>query len=258
MDGDEWWAERRLITRELLDKNDPKAAYEVASRHGAESPAQQIEAEFHSGWIALRFLNDPAAASRHFATIAQTGSTPISTSRVAYWQGRAAEAGGQHEEAEKFYALAAEKPTTYYGQLATSKLAQPVALRQVEPLLADERAAFEARTPVRALKLLAQTAEPELLLGLYNDLAQTLDNPGELDALASIAAGQQNPRAVLLVGKVASQRGFPPRPSRLSPRGHPRFLPRGRRGRARDGLCDRPPGKRLQPPRRLDAPERAA
>ena len=209
VDGDEWWAERRLITRELLDRNDPKAAYEVASRHGAESPAQQIEAEFHSGWIALRFLNDPASASRHFATIAQTGSTPISKSRVAYWQGRAAEAGGQHEEAEKFFALAAETPTTFYGQLATSKLAQPVALRQVEPLPATERAAFQARMPVRALKLLAQTAEPELLLGLYNDLAQTLDNPGELDALASLAAGQQNPRAVLLVGKVASQRGFP-------------------------------------------------
>jgi soluble lytic murein transglycosylase len=209
VDGDEWWAERRLITRELLDRNDPKTAYEVASRHGAESPSQQIEAEFHSGWIALRFLNDPAAASRHFATIAQTGSTPISKSRVAYWQGRAAEAEGQREEAEKFYALAAETPTTYYGQLATSKLAQPVALRKVEPLLPDERASFEARMPVRALMLLAQTGEAELLLGLYNDLAQTLDSQGQLDALASLAAGQQNPRAVLLVGKVASQRGFP-------------------------------------------------
>ena len=48
-----------------------------------------------------------------------------------------------------------------------------------------------------------------MLLGLYSDLAQTLDSPGELDALASLAAEQQNPRAVLLVGKVASQRGFP-------------------------------------------------
>ncbi|KAB0265846.1 lytic transglycosylase domain-containing protein [Microvirga brassicacearum] len=209
VDGDEWWAERRLITRELLDRNDPKTAYAVASHHGAESPAQQIEAEFHSGWIALRFLNDPTAAARHFAAIATTGSTPISTARVAYWQGRAAEAAGQREEADKFYALAAGKPTTYYGQLATSKLAQPVALRQVEPLLAEDRAVFEERTPIRALKLLSQTSEPELLLGLYNDLAQTLDDPRQLDALASIAAAQQNPRAVLLVGKVASQRGFP-------------------------------------------------
>ena len=61
VDGDEWWAERRLITRELLDQGDAAtAAYEVASHHGAETPAQQIEAEFHAGWIALRFLDDAA------------------------------------------------------------------------------------------------------------------------------------------------------------------------------------------------------
>ena len=87
VDGDEWWAEQRLITRALLDKGDAKTAYEVASHHAAESPAQQIEAEFHAGWIALRFLNDPATAAHHFATVAKTASTPISISRVAYWQG---------------------------------------------------------------------------------------------------------------------------------------------------------------------------
>ncbi|WP_210485873.1 lytic transglycosylase domain-containing protein [Microvirga antarctica] len=209
VDGDEWWAERRLVARALLDKNDPKTAYEVASRHGAESPAQQIEAEFHAGWIALRFLSDPETAARHFATVARTGSTPISVARVAYWQGRAAETAGQHDEAEAFFAQAAERPTTYYGQLAIAKLTKPVALRQVEPLLVDDRSAFEQRTPIRALKILGQAGEAELSLSLYTDLAQTLDNPGQLDALASIAAAQQNPRAVLLVGKIASQRGFP-------------------------------------------------
>ena len=117
VDGDEWWAERRLITRELLDKGDPKTAYEVASQHGAESPAQQIEAEFHAGWIALRFLNDPAAAVPHFATVARTGSTPISISRVAYWQGRAAEAAGRGAGRQDLLRRAADKPTTYYGQL---------------------------------------------------------------------------------------------------------------------------------------------
>ncbi|MDF2689647.1 MAG: lytic transglycosylase, partial [Microvirga sp.] len=62
VDGDEWWAEQRRITRDLLDKGDAKTAYEVASHHTAESPVQQIEAEFHAGWIALRFLNEPSKA----------------------------------------------------------------------------------------------------------------------------------------------------------------------------------------------------
>lgn len=209
VDGDEWWAEQRRIARELLDKNDAKTAYEVASHHAAESPAQQIEAEFHAGWIALRFLNDPATAAKHFATVAQTASTPISLARIAYWQARAADAAGSAADAKLFYARAAGHPTTYYGQLAREKLGEGVSLRSVEPLKAEERKAFEALIPVRALNLLQQSGETELAIGLYSDLAQTLNDPGQLDALAALATSQQNPRAVLAIGKISLQRGFP-------------------------------------------------
>ena len=209
VDGDEWWAEQRLITRELLDKGDPRTAYEVASHHAAESPAQQIEAEFHAGWIALRFLNEPTTAAKHFATVSQTASTPISLSRVAYWQARAAEAAGAAEDAKLFYTRAASHPTTYYGQLARQKLGESVSLRSVEPLKEEERKAFEALIPVRAVSLLHQAGETELAIGLYGDLAQSLNDPGQLDALAALATTQQNPRAVLAVGKIALQRGFP-------------------------------------------------
>ena len=209
VDGDEWWAEQRRVTRELLDKGDAQTAYDVASHHAAQSPAQQIEAEFHSGWIALRFLNDPAKAAKHFAAVSETASTPISLARVAYWQARAAEAAGASEDAKLFYARAADHPTTYYGQLARQKLGKDVSLRSVEPLREEERKAFEARIPVRAVKLLQQAGETELAIGLYGDLAQTLNDPAQLDALAALATSQQNPRAVLAVGKIALQRGFP-------------------------------------------------
>jgi len=209
VDGDEWWAEQRLITRELLDKGDARTAYEVASHHAAESPVQQIEAEFHAGWIALRFLDEPAVAARHFATVARTASTPISQSRVAYWQGRAAEAAGQEQDARLFYQRAAENPTTYYGQLAREKLGLGITLRKVDPLTEDERKAFDAQVPVQAVRLLQQIGEQDLAMSLYSDLAQTLSDPGKLDALASLAASQQNPRAVLAIGKIALQRGFP-------------------------------------------------
>ncbi|MET0529274.1 MAG: lytic transglycosylase domain-containing protein [Microvirga sp.] len=209
VDGDEWWAEQRLVTRELLDQGDFQNAYDVASHHAAESPAQQIEAEFHSGWIALRFLNDPAKAGAHFAAVAQTASTPISLSRIAYWQARAAEAAGSSADARIFYGRAALHPTTYYGQLAQEKLGETVALRSVEPLKDDERNAFEALVPVQAVSLLQQAGESELALALYSDFAQVLTDPGQLDALAAMATSQQNPRAVLAIGKIALQRGFP-------------------------------------------------
>lgn len=209
VDGDEWWAEQRRIARELLDQGDAKTAYEVARHHSAESPAQQIEAEFHAGWIALRFLNDPKAAGEHFATVAKTASTPISIARVAYWQGRAAEAAGAPVDARIFYERAADRPTTYYGQLAMEKLGQKVSLRAVDPLSPAERRAFEALTPIKAVKLLHEIGEEDLALSLYSDLAQHLDDPGRLDALAGLASAEKNPRAVLAIGKIATQRGLP-------------------------------------------------
>jgi soluble lytic murein transglycosylase len=209
VDGDEWWAERRLIARKLLDKGEYKAAYEVASHHGAASPSEQIEAEFHAGWIALRFLHQPETAATHFAEAGRIAVTPISVARAAYWQGRAAEEFGNAAEADQFYRRAADKPTTYYGQLARNKLGLPIDLRSPEPLSPDGRKAFDATTPVRALKLLHRLGETELAIGLFTDLGQTLKEPAQLDALGALAAEQNNPRAVLSVGKAAVQRGFP-------------------------------------------------
>jgi soluble lytic murein transglycosylase len=113
VDGDDWWDERRLIARKLLDDGKYEEAYQVASLHGAEGAAERIEAEFHAGWIALRFLHRPEQAAKHFAEAANIAATPISVARAAYWQGRALEAAGAAGEARRHYQRAADKPTTY-------------------------------------------------------------------------------------------------------------------------------------------------
>lgn len=209
VDGDSWWAERRLMMRALLDKGDSKEAYALAQGHGAETPLQRIEAEFSAGWIALRFLSDPQAAAGHFASAASLASTPLSRARAAYWQGRTAEAIDKPEDAKLFYERAAEAPTAYYGQLAISRLGRELELRTPPILTEDGRRAFEAMIPVQAADLLEQAGEGELALGLYIDLAQTLTDPAQIDALARMAAARQDPRAVLAIGKAALQRGLP-------------------------------------------------
>ena len=229
VDGDEWWTERRLVARKLLDKGDAKTAYEVASRHGAELPAQRIEAEFHAGWIALRFLDDPATAAKHFAEAANIALTPISVARAAYWQGRAAEAANTQEDAKRFYLRAADQPVTYYGQLALRKVGLPIALREPQRLDESGRIAFGALVPVRALRFLNQIGETELAIFLFTDLAQTLRDPAQLDALAAVAESQKNPRALLAVGKTAVQRGFPLDSYAYPTSGIPVFRPVGDR-----------------------------
>jgi soluble lytic murein transglycosylase len=227
VDGDAWWAERRLIMRTLLDKGDAKNAYAVASRHGAESPAQRIEAEFHAGWIALRFLDEPSTAAKHFAEAAGIAATPISVARAAYWQGRAAEAAGASSDAQRHYQRAADKPITFYGQLAREKLGQPIRLRAPERLDEESRRAFEALVPVQALRLLQDIGEAELAIALYGDLSQTLADPAQLQALGDMAAESQNPRALLAVGKTAVQRGFPLDAHAYPTNGIPEFSPVG-------------------------------
>ena len=115
---DEWWIERRLLSRKMLDVGESRTAYLIA--RDAALPARDIyktEQEFTAGWIALRFLTDPATAAQHFARIGVGSVNPTALARAGYWQGRAAEAAGRAQEARAAYTAAAAQSTSYYGQL---------------------------------------------------------------------------------------------------------------------------------------------
>ena len=151
-DGDHWWLERRLVARKLLDQGDVYAAYAIVRDNAAESLEKRIEAEFHAGWIALRYLNHPATAART-SRMPQGSRQSRSRSRKPFiGRGRAAEALGAHEEGRGFLERAADHSTTYYGQLARAKLGLPeVQLRSVGN---DGRAAFGASPVGKAVKRL--------------------------------------------------------------------------------------------------------
>ncbi|WP_430910880.1 transglycosylase SLT domain-containing protein [Methylobacterium sp. sgz302541] len=210
VDGDEWWVERRIVARKLLDLGDARTAYTVADAHSARTVEKRIEAEFHAGWIALRFTNEPAVATAHFDRALAIAETPISLARAAYWRGRAAEAAGETDRARGFYEKAALQPIAYYGQLARAKLGQKdLPLRSPSELDAASRKAFEGRLCVRALRLLGEASLKELALPLYIDTAQKLTNPAELQALGDLATEMKDARALVAVGKLAVQRGLP-------------------------------------------------
>ena len=210
VDGDEWWVERRIVARKLLDAGDAKTAYAVVSGHGARTPEKRIEAEFHAGWIALRFLADPEKAALHFARVAASAEGPNSLARGAYWQGRAAEALGRADEARRFYEKAAAQPIAYYGQVARAKLGQTsLPLRAVPVLEGAERQAFEDRLSVRALRLLEQAGLSDLALPLFIDSAKALTDAREAQALGDVATEMKDARALVAVGKLALHRGLP-------------------------------------------------
>jgi len=116
-----WWRERHIIIRRLLEGKKYQQAYRLASTHRQKEGFPMAQAEFLSGWLALRFLNKPTQAFGHFETLYKNVETPISKSRGAYWAGRASEAAGNRNIANQWYAVAAQYNETFYGQLAAEK-----------------------------------------------------------------------------------------------------------------------------------------
>ena len=204
---DEWWIERRLLARKMIDTGEHRTAYLIA--RDAALPNRDIyktEQEFTAGWIALRFLNDPATAAQHFARIGTGSVNPTTLARAGYWQGRAAEAAGRGEAARGAYTAAAAQSTSYYGQLARAK----IGLTQID--LNDATAArgrgAERLEIVRAVALLYDLEEGDIAIPIFADMGENGD-PDALTGLGELASRHSDARATLLVGKAALNRGLP-------------------------------------------------
>ncbi len=206
-DVDQWWVERRLLARKLLDLNENKMAYEVAN--GLAPPANEnyrADQQFTAGWIALRFLHEPAVALAHFARIAEGVSNPLTLARSFYWQGRAAEAAGHDHDARTYYESAARFPIAYYGQLARARLdLNEVTLRPAPTPPAD----LHSLEVARLFEMLYAIDARDVVAAMAGDLADKANDPAALAVLAEIAKQHNDARATLLIGKTALGRGFP-------------------------------------------------
>lgn len=206
IDPDAWWFERRVLSRELLDINQPALAYRVVSEHGGGKAGTRIDASFHAGWYALRFLGEPKRAATHFRNILLRAEGPISRARGYYWLGRAVEASGGGPQ--EYYAQAARYDVAFYGQLAAAKLGRNrLSVDFPKPSDAD-RATFSRRHAVQAIERLEAAGHEHRARQLYFDLARELTSPGELALLAVKAERSKGHYMGLKVGKIAASRGL--------------------------------------------------
>lgn len=206
VDPDAWWIERRVLSRELVDKGDMKTAYRIVAAHMAESPTNAADAEFHAGWYALRGLKDPTRAAEHFSRIANLAQGSLSLSRAYYWLGRAAEAGGPGD-AKEYFTKASAFGTTFYGQLAGERIGNRV-LNIASPQPDEiDRQSFQKREAVSAINRLRDAGYERYANTLYIDLAGQLTSAGEVALLAQMAEKQGNHFLALRIGKIAASNG---------------------------------------------------
>jgi soluble lytic murein transglycosylase len=227
-DGEEWWVERRIMARKLLDLGDARSAYRVVAE--AAEPTKEnsrVERNFMAGWIALRFLDDPAAAATHFARIQEVSSHPTSQARSHYWLGRTAEALHRRDQARAEYQAAANSSAAYYGQLARARLGLAALALAPPPATPDKRAEIDRLELVRALEILYALKETALVIPLMADLGGKLDDVGALSALGELAEQQHDARGMLHLGKAALARGLPLDYYAFPAVGVPRYSPIG-------------------------------
>ncbi|MCI5060281.1 MAG: transglycosylase SLT domain-containing protein [Alphaproteobacteria bacterium] len=120
-----WWTERHILARRLMEEKKYEQAYKLVAAHRQKEGFPMAQAQWMSGWLALRFVNKPWRAFEHFEKLYKNVKSPISRSRGAYWSGRASEALGHSDVARQWYSVAAQYNQTYYGQLAVEKLGRP-------------------------------------------------------------------------------------------------------------------------------------
>jgi soluble lytic murein transglycosylase len=202
------WNERYRLTLAAIKDGDWRAAYQASANTGLNQGSDATEAEFYAGWIALNRLKDPVAAGQHFAAIARIGSSPITRGRALYWQGRAAEARRDTTAAENFYSQAAEHGTTFYGQLAAEKLGLPLVLPKDPNPTAAEKARFEDRDAVQAMRMLADQGQRDPFKVFALHLDDVLPDRVEQALLIDAIRGYGDQDTSMKAARGAAQRGF--------------------------------------------------
>jgi soluble lytic murein transglycosylase len=210
-DTEAWWKERQIMVRRMLELRRYEKAYQIAIKHGMPTDAEKAEAEWLSGWIALRFLDQPVVAFKHFNTMFDSVTSPISKARGAYWAGRAAQQAGQPDVAKAWLQVAAKRPQTYYGILANRALpgnlrvAIPRSINAPNDLVAKVRGSGLGRAAKMLLDAGLQ-GEAYQFLKAINAQSST---PAEAAALAAYTSELGlKPQALRIAKKAAQEKGF--------------------------------------------------
>ena len=210
---DAFWTERHQLTRKLLKDGDAQSAYTVVAGHGQTDPAVVAEAEFLAGFIALRRLNDPRAAARHFTALAAASPAVLTQSRAHYWLGRAKVAAGGDGKAE--FTRAAAWPMTFHGQLAARAAGMPDAALVQALRAAPAASSGLAATPgtaelTKAARLLLTWGDPRRARVFLMRMEEIARTPAERIGAADQAIALGLPDIAILITRRLGRDGIMP------------------------------------------------
>ncbi len=208
------YTERRILLIEAIRSQRWNDAYKIASEHGILNNTKLSDMEFSSGWIALRFLKNPELALQHFIKFDKAVGSSMSKSRGYYWLGRTYEALNDQAQANRFFSMASQYQTFYYGQLAIARLANKTG-QKAELRLPKERKATEhdwkmlnSHPLMKISENFLQIGERDLFVKFAFALDDTLTTEGEHQALSEYARSKGENLVGIRVAKAGLNRGI--------------------------------------------------
>ncbi|NOE20541.1 transglycosylase SLT domain-containing protein [Ruegeria atlantica] len=207
---DKWAEGRRRLARLEMRSGRAARAYDVAANHHMtpEMGYGYADLEWLAGFLALRKLNDPATAVRHFQNFSDAVKSPISKGRGGYWLGRAYAALGDADKAYDAYAMGADYQTSFYGLLAAERIGRPFDAELANPRRAPHwrQAEFADSSVLEAGLLLLKAEEANLSERFLTHLVESLD-PVQANQLGDLVIELKQPHLAVMIAKRAATTG---------------------------------------------------
>ncbi len=197
-----WYHLQSYYAREFIDQKDFVSSYKIISIPLSIDHEHTREAEWLSGWLALRFLHEPNIALSHFNKFMKIAIKPLSISRGQYWLARAYEAKGNKEQANKLYNMASKYWYSFYGQLANIELNKRHFILLQEP--SCTRNNYRGNEIIRAMKHLINYGKHDLAM-LYAKTAIQKSSTSDILLITDIIKTHGNINHIVEVGKTACQ-----------------------------------------------------
>ena len=185
---DLWAKERIILSRSLLYQKKYPLAYRVISNHSLDADVElgaveYAESEWFSGWVALRFLNDPNMALQHFKNFYNNVGYPISLSRGSYWIGQTYKSLNNNQKSDEWLLESSKYLTTFYGQLAFREIKpnKPFLLDEVINVDEKFRKKFNKNILIKTVGILHELNKTKYSKDIIKHLAQIdVENGSEL------------------------------------------------------------------------------
>lgn len=206
--NDAQWSNVYNIARQLND------AY-PADTNVRERPFAERDNYTTLAWMggntALNKLGRPADAIPLFERYAAAARSAQTQAKGYYWAGRAAEAAGQRDNANRFYERAGQYFDQFHGQLALERLGRPIApppvMRTVE-VSGAARSAFEDNSLVKAVKLLGQQGQWADQTKFVRAIAASANSDVEAVLASELATKINRPDLSVMIGRNARMAGL--------------------------------------------------